>query len=144
VPDYAFIVPNVNDDAHNCPAGMGTCTDAQKLAAADQWLFTNISPQLASTAFQNSLLIVIFDEGDILDLACGGGQVAAVIVRPLAKAGYKSTTHYQHNSALRLMIEGLGVTDLPGGGYRAGHDGILQIARTEPAHLGHNFSTPRR
>jgi hypothetical protein len=40
----------------------------------------NISSLLASTAFQNSLLIVVFDEGDILDLAYGGGQVAAVIV----------------------------------------------------------------
>ena len=34
LPDYAFIAPNVNDDAHNCPAGMSTCTDTQKLAAA--------------------------------------------------------------------------------------------------------------
>ena len=82
LPDYAFIVPNVNNDAHNCPAGMATCTDAQKLAAADQWLSTNISPLLASTAFQNSLLIVVFDEGDTFDLAYGGGQVAALIVSP--------------------------------------------------------------
>ena len=119
LPDYAFIVPNVNDDAHNCPPGMATCTDAQTLAAADQWLSTNVSPLLASTAFPNSLLIVVFDEGDILDLAYGGGQVAAVIVSPLAKAGYKSTTHYQHDSTLRLMMEGLGVTDLPGGAATA-------------------------
>jgi hypothetical protein len=119
LPDYAFIVPNVNDDAHNCPAGMATCTDAQKLAAADQWLSTNVSPLLASTAFQKSLLIVVFDEGDILDLAYGGGQVAAVIVSPLAKAGYRSTAHYQHDSTLRLMMEGLGVRNLPGGAASA-------------------------
>jgi hypothetical protein len=42
-------------------------------------------------------------------------KVAAVIVSPLAKDGYKSTTHYQHDSTLRPMMEGLGVTDLPGG-----------------------------
>ena len=30
------------------------------------------------------------------------------------------------------------------GSYRTGHDGILQIAPTEPAQLRHNFSTPRR
>jgi hypothetical protein len=58
-------------DPFVCPAAMATCTDPQKLAAADQWLFTNI-------------------------------------------------------------------------GYRTGHDGILQIARTEPAQLRHSFSTPRR
>jgi phosphatidylinositol-3-phosphatase len=119
LPDYAFIVPNVNDDAHNCPAGMSTCTDAQKLAAADQWLSANIGPLLTSTAFQNSLLIVVFDEGDFTDIAYGGGQVAAVIVSPLAKAGYQSKTLYQHDSMLRLMMEGLGVTDLPGGAATA-------------------------
>jgi acid phosphatase len=114
LPDYAFIVPNVNDDAHNCPAGLTTCTDQQKLIAADHWLSANIASLLASSAFQNSLLIITFDEGDDADMAHGGGQVAAVMVSPLAKAGYKSTTFYQHESALRLMMEGLGVTDLPG------------------------------
>jgi hypothetical protein len=35
-----------------------------------------------------------------------------------------------------------GVTDLPWrGSYRAGHDGILQIAPTEPAQLRHVFYT---
>jgi hypothetical protein len=32
----------------------------------------------------------------------------------LAKGGYQSTTFYQHESVLRLMLEGLGVTTLPG------------------------------
>jgi phosphatidylinositol-3-phosphatase len=114
LPDYAFIVPDVNDDAHNCPPGMTACTDNQKLANADQWLAAKIKPLLASAAFQNSLLIVVFDEGDASDTAHGGGQAAAVIVSPKAKAGYQSTTLYQHESTLRLMMEGLGVTDLPG------------------------------
>ena len=114
LPDYAFIVPNANDDAHNCPVGLSTCTSDQMLAAADQWLSTNISPLLASTAFQNSLLIVVFDEAEDTDTENGGGHVPAVIVSPLAKAGYQSTTLYQHESTLRLMMEGLGVTDLPG------------------------------
>jgi phosphatidylinositol-3-phosphatase len=114
LPDYAFIVPNVNDDAHNCPVGTTTCTDAQMLAAADQWLFANISPLLASAAFKNSLLIIVFDESVDTDTTHGGGQVPAVLVSPLVRAGYKSTTLYQHESTLRLMMEGLGVTDLPG------------------------------
>src|SRR5215831_12418513 len=41
LPDYSFVVPNLNDDAHDCPAGMSTCTDADKLSAADNWLKTN-------------------------------------------------------------------------------------------------------
>lgn len=114
LPDYSFIVPDVNNDAHSCPAGLSTCSDTQMLAAADQWLSKYIAPLIASSAFQNSLLIVVFDEGDLSDLQNIGGQVAAVIVSPLAKAGYKSTTHYEHACSLRLMLKGLGVTDLPG------------------------------
>jgi phospholipase C len=114
LPDYAFIVPNINNDVHNCPAGLTTCSDAQKLANADQWLAFNIKPLLTSSAFQNSLLVITFDEGDTSDDAHGGGQVATVIVSPLAKPGYRSTTFYQHESTLRLMMEGLGVSDLPG------------------------------
>jgi len=114
LPDYSFIVPDVNNDAHDCPVGMSACSDAQKLVNADQWLSVNIGPLLGSTAFQNSLLIVVFDEGDLSDIQHFGGQVADVIVSPLAKAGYKSSTFYEHASTLRLMLEGLGVTDLPG------------------------------
>jgi phosphatidylinositol-3-phosphatase len=114
LPDYSFIVPDVNDDAHNCPAGMSSCTDTQELAAADQWLSSNMGPLVTSSAFQNSLLIIVFDEGALSDLQYLGGQVAAVIISPLAKAGYQSTTHYEHASSLSLMLEGLGVTDLPG------------------------------
>jgi hypothetical protein len=119
LPDYAFIVPDVNDDAHNCPAGMSTCSDDQKLAAADQWLSAHIAPLVSGPAFQNSLLIVVFDESDLSDIAYGGGQVAAVIVSPLAKPGYQSRTFYQHDSTLRLMLRGLGVSDLPGGAATA-------------------------
>ena len=114
LPDYSFIVPDVNNDAHNCPAGISSCSDTQMLAAADQWLSANMGPLVTSSAFQNSLLIIVFDEGALSDLQYAGGQVAAVIVSPLAKAGYKSTTHYEHASSLRLMLKGLGVTDLPG------------------------------
>jgi acid phosphatase len=114
LPDYGFIVPNINDDAHDCPAGMSSCTDAQKLAAADQWLSANIGPLLASSAFDNSLLIIVFDEAEESDTTFGGGQVAAVLVSPLVKPGYQSTVLYQHESMLRLMMEALGVSDLPG------------------------------
>ncbi len=114
LPDYAFIVPDINNDAHNCPAGMSSCTDAQKLANADTWLSTNIDPLLKSAAFQDSLLVIVFDESEDADILYGGGHVAAIIVSPLAKPGYVSTTLYQHESTLRLMLEGLGVTDLPG------------------------------
>lgn len=114
LPDYAFIVPNEYDDAHNCPAELTTCTNDQMLAPADDWLSANIAPLLASANFQNSLLIITFDESEDSDSAHGGGHVPAVLISPSVKAGYQSTTFYQHESTLRLMMEGLGVTDLPG------------------------------
>jgi len=114
VPDYAFIVPDLNDDAHDCPAGMSSCTDPQKLAAADQWLHANIDPVIKSAIFHNSLMVIVFDEGDLTDIANFGGHVAAIIVSPKGKTGYQSTTTYQHQSVLRLSLKALGVTDLPG------------------------------
>src|SRR5439155_1734416 len=66
VPNYSFIAPNTQDDAHDCPGGASTCSDSQKLSAADQWLQTNIGKVLQSSAFQtDGLLIIVFDESDI-------------------------------------------------------------------------------
>jgi acid phosphatase len=104
LPDYSFIVPNLCNDAHDCSLG-----------TSDAWLKTNIDPLNQSPQFQkDGLLIIVFDEADTLDLTSGGGHVAAIIVSPLAKRGYKSIAFYQHQSVLRLTLEGLGVTKLPG------------------------------
>lgn len=103
LPQFAYIVPNLLDDAHD-----GT------LQTADSWLNSNIAPLIASPVFQNSLLIVVFDEAEDSDTSHGGGHVPCVIVSPLAKQGYQSTTLYQHESTLRLMLEGLGITSFPG------------------------------
>ncbi len=104
LPQYSFIVPNVMDNAHN-----GT------LAQADAWLQTNIAPLLANSSFQTSgLLIVTFDEGDLADIANGGGQVATLLVSAQAKKGYVSRTMYQHQSTLRLTLSASGVNVFPG------------------------------
>ncbi|GAC1429062.1 MAG: alkaline phosphatase family protein [Terriglobales bacterium] len=114
LPDYGLIVPNLNNDAHDCPPGMSACDDAAKLANTDQWMKTNLDPFLKSAAFNDSLVIITFDEGEPTDTAHGGGHVATVIVSPKSKAAYQSTTLYQHESTLRLMLKVLGVSDLPG------------------------------
>lgn len=103
-PDYSFITPNLCNDAHDCP-----------LATADAWLKTNIAPLIKSTAFQDGgLLIIVFDESADDDTH-GGGRVAWVAVSPeFSKAGYKSTTLYQHQNTLRLMMQGLGLSTYPG------------------------------
>ena len=104
LPNFSFIVPDLNNDAHN-----GT------LAAADSWLQSNIAPVIASSTFQNGgLLIIIFDEAELTDLDHGGGQVAAVIVSSNSKTNFQSQTAYQHQSTLRLVLEALGVNKFPG------------------------------
>ena len=62
---------------------------------------------------------MLFDEGEDTDLHHGGGHVAAVIVSPQAKAGYQSTTLYQHQNTLRLILQGLGISSYPGGAAQA-------------------------
>lgn len=114
VPNYAFIAPNAEDDAHDCPGGGTNCTDGQKLAAADTWLKNNIDPLISSPALANSVFIIVFDEAVDTDATNGGGKVAMVMVGTHVKAGFKSTTFYQHQSTLRLVLDLLGVTDHPG------------------------------
>ena len=104
LPQYSFIAPNANDDAHD-----GT------LAQADSWLQSNIAPLLSSPAFQSGgLLILTFDESEDSDLANGGGHVATVIISPRAKKGYQSQTLYQHQSTLRMVLAASGVNTFPG------------------------------
>lgn len=113
-PAFAFIVPNAENDAHDCPGGGAGCSDADKLAVADTWLKTNLDPLINSPAFNNSVLIITWDESNDADIANGGGQVATVIVGAHVKPAFQSTTFYQHQSTLRLILDLLQVGDHPG------------------------------
>ncbi len=115
LPNYAFVAPNLNHDAHDCPVGPVGCTDAQKLSTADTWLKNNIGPLFNNPAFQqDGVLIIVFDESVDSDTAHGGGHVAAVVVGPKVRKGFKSTALYQHQNALRTTLDLLGVTSYPG------------------------------
>lgn len=104
LPDFSFVIPNALNDAHD-----GT------LATADQWLSTNIDPLIKSSNFQNGdVLIIVFDESVSTDWAYLGGHVAMIVIGPQVKSGYQSTTVYQHQSTLRLILSTLGVNAFPG------------------------------
>jgi phosphatidylinositol-3-phosphatase len=104
LPNFSFVVPNLLNDGHSGP-----------LQLADAWLQDNIAPLIANPTFQkDGLLIIVFDEAATNDATHGGGHVAAVIISSKAKQGFQSTTLYQHQSVLRLILEGLGVSHLPG------------------------------
>jgi acid phosphatase len=115
LPDFSFIVPNVNHDAHDCPTGPTGCTDTQKLAAADAWLKSNIAPLISNPSFQqDGILIIVSDESLDSDTAHGGGHVAAIVVGPGVKKGFRSTALYQHQNILRTALDALGVNTYPG------------------------------
>ncbi|PYU10214.1 MAG: hypothetical protein DMG37_21055, partial [Acidobacteria bacterium] len=109
LPNLIWIVPNGCNAAHDC-----------SLSTADSWLQTNIDPLIKNAVFQkDGLLIVLFDES-ANDNTNGGGRVVATFISPaFSIAAYQSTTFYQHESTLRLMLEGLGIHTLPGGSATA-------------------------
>lgn len=106
LPNYAFIVPNDNDDGHSGSLGQ-----------ADSWLSTNIDPLIGSSDFNTpggGLLIVVFDESVDSDAVNGGGHVPWVVVGPDVKKGFTSTACYQHGSTLRFMSELVGLNSFAG------------------------------
>jgi phosphatidylinositol-3-phosphatase len=114
LPNFAFIAPNGEDDAHDCPTGGSVCLDSDKLTAADNWLKNNIDPLIKSPALANSVFIIVFDESLDVDVVNGGGKIAWVMAGSRVKSAFKSTTTYQHQSTLRLILDLLGVADHPG------------------------------
>jgi acid phosphatase len=109
LPEFSFIVPDINDDAHT-----GTAQQA------DNWLQANVlAPLSANPAFQpggDGILIVGFDEADTGDKAHGGGHIVAALWGPNVRPGYKqaSSTVYQHESMLRTVMEALQLANPPG------------------------------
>jgi acid phosphatase len=115
LPNYSFVVPNQNHNAHDCPTSPTGCTNDVKLATADAWLKNNIAPLFNNPAFQqDGILILVFDEGFSTDTAHGGGHVVALAVGPGVKKGFKSTAFYQHQNVLRTTLDALGVHSYPG------------------------------
>ena len=110
LPNFSYLLPNLLDDAHDGP-----------LQAADAWLQQNLGPLISSSTFKtDGLLIITFDEADgSVDSTNGGGRVATLIISSKAKPGYQSTTLYQHQSTLRLILHALGITTYPGAASNA-------------------------
>ena len=117
LPRFMIIVPDGNHDAHDCPAGMSSCTEAQKLAAADAFLSSTLDPVLNTSDFQpggSGLLVVTFDE-------CGGGtnsgcgaSVYTALIGPQVKPHTVSSVRYKHENGLRTMLDSLGIKNYPG------------------------------
>jgi len=111
LPNYAFITPNLCDDAHDCTLPGSPIPD--------QWLQNNVLQPLINSGHLNpttgdTVVIVTFDESGG-DNTHGGGAVYWFMMGRAVKQNYQSTgpaispNYYSHESTLRLMAKLLGV-----------------------------------
>ncbi len=108
LPDFAFVMPNLCNSAHDCP-----------LKTADTWVNDMVEKLQASPGFgENTLIAITFDEGDKKNTGscCGmgaaGGRVATVLISPLARRGFEDGTAYSHYSLLKTLLVAWGLPDL--------------------------------
>ena len=117
LPRFMIIVPDGHHDAHDCPIGTSNCSEAQKLAAADEFLSNTLNPILEMSDFQSGgsgLVFVTFDEcGGGTDAGCGAAVYTAII-GPKVTAHTVSSIPYKHENALRTIIDALGLRTYPG------------------------------
>jgi phosphatidylinositol-3-phosphatase len=118
-PNYVYITPNLQHDAH----------DGSR-AQADAWLAKEVPKILALPEFQSGgdgLLFIAWDEGSLSpDNRCNawtsngcGGRVATVLIGPKVKRNFKSQVLYHHQNLLRTVCDALGFGACPGAGANA-------------------------
>jgi phospholipase C len=108
LPSFALIMPNNCNSSHSCSA-----------KTADDWLYSMVNQLQSSPALgKKSLIIVTFDEGSekskasCCGLPSGGGQVATILISPLAKQGFQDNTAYSHYSLLKTILTAWKLPDL--------------------------------
>jgi acid phosphatase len=117
--NYAYITPDVDEDAHD-----GT------LQAADQWLQDNLPPILARPEFSpggDGILFVVWDEGTLYtDNRCSfwvvegcGGRTATLVIGPQVRAGYQSTITYHNENVLKTVCAAMALSACPGAAQNA-------------------------
>jgi len=100
VPRYVFITPNLDNDMHDQPIGVG-----------DAWLANEIPKIMETDAYKNGgVIFLMWDEG--------GGWPAAddppfIAISPNAVPGKKSMVDYDTSSYLRTVQNILGLEQLP-------------------------------
>ena len=103
LPNYAFIMPNLCDSAHDW-----TVDPKCPIKVADSWLGSTVNKLLdAPVLKENSLIVITWDEGQgshgCCEMDVAGGRVATVLISPLAKAGFQDATPYTHYSLLKTI-----------------------------------------
>jgi phospholipase C len=95
MPTFAFITPDLCDDAHDCPAATG-----------DKWLQTWVPIILSSPAYQagSTALFITYDEGDKTN------SVPLIVAAPSVRSGTVLKEPFNHFSLLHTMQQLLGLS----------------------------------
>jgi hypothetical protein len=96
VGSFWFIVPNLCNDMHDC-----------SIATGDAFLKGFMPRILTSSAFANSVVFLTWDEGSTA--VGGGGRVATVVISPLGKPAFVSSTSHSHFSLLHTIESAWGL-----------------------------------
>jgi hypothetical protein len=106
---FSFITPNMVNDMHD-PDPPG----AQNYANGDTWLAGMVPSILASSAFTDGgLLVIWWDEDDLSGLLAPDDPIPMIFISPLAKnGGYVSTMAANHYSLLATIQDGLALPRL--------------------------------
>jgi acid phosphatase len=105
LPNFAFVTPNLCNDAHDC-----------NLAVTDAWLgnFLDMLLPPLDAGGQWYLVVLTWDEGQTKDSCCGlpakaGGRVATVLLSPQVRHGFQDATPYTHYSLLKTIAAAWGL-----------------------------------
>lgn len=111
--NFAFLTPDVDEDAHN-----GT------LEAADGWLQDHLPDILARPEFGpdgDGILFIVWDESESSDDRCSasvakgcGGRIPNLVLGPHVKAGFRSAVTYHSENVLKTVCEAMGLSTCPG------------------------------
>jgi hypothetical protein len=112
---YNFITPNLCNDMHG-NGFSGACSvlgsDDGHIKLGDDWLAAEVPKILASAAYKdNGVIFILWDEGDELTppLPAKDGPIGMIVISPLAKTNFSTSTAFTHSSTLRTMEEIFGV-----------------------------------
>ena len=108
LPTVSFVVPSLCDDMHLNFTSCNLTTSAL-VALGDTWLQNQLPIYLASSAAQNGLLIVTWDEGGG---AAATTKIPTLFLGPHVRAGYASSMTISHYNILRTLEDMYGLTPL--------------------------------
>jgi len=118
LPDFALIIPNLCNDAHDC-----------SVEIADTWLDHWVPPLMHTQAYDEGALIALtFEEGQGEHTCCGlttgGGRVAMILISNWVKRGFQDDTPYTHYSLLKTISA---AWELPYLGHAADESNVLIV-----------------